>query len=220
MAVPIPVPISPLPATNLDVSRAEQLVSLLVQVIARGSEGAATNTAPTFTQGSVNGASSPLELATPEQQIFYRQLAVALTVWLATPPPSPAPSPSFSFSGTCLSSAQLGDVVYMNGPLNDVRGVDLTDFNKMPVVGSIVEKPTPTTCVVQTSNILSGIYTGLTPGKIYYAGIGANPKPVYPAPIPGAAETIFIQPIGIAVNSTTIALCPSVNLTKVKGSSV
>lgn len=218
MPIPIPVPGTPLSAADADIARAEQLLGFLFQTISKGSIGSAVNTPPTYIQDSVNGSVVPLLLQSPEQQIFYRQLAVALTIWLATPPPSPTPSPVYSFNGTCLSTAQLGDIVYLTGGAsNEVRAVDLTDFDKMPVAGCLIQKPTPTTCVVQTSNIVSGIYTGLTPGRIHFAGRGSNPKPVYPAPIPSIGETIFIQPVGIAINSSTIALAPSTVLTKIKG---
>jgi hypothetical protein len=219
--MPIPVPISgtPLPATDANIARAEQLLAAIVQVVARGSNGSSLNTLPTYVPDPNNqGAVIPLELASPQTQLTWRQLSVALAIWENTSPPPPGPPPTYSFTATCLSTAQIGDLVYMTGGAgNEVRGIDISDYTKMPAVGCIVSKESPTDCTVQTSNILVGAYSGLTPGKIYFSGSGSNPKPVHPAPIPGSGQSLFHQPIGIAINSTTMALMPSSNLTRVRG---
>lgn len=218
MGIPLPVPGTPLPASDSQIAQAEQLLSAILQVIARGSTGSALNTPASYVQVEANQPPVPNVIDKQDYQLFLRQLSVALTTWLSFPLPPPSPSPVYSFSGTCLSSAQLGDLVYMTGgPSNEVRAIDLEDFYKMPAIGCIISKPTPTTCDVQTSNIVSGIYSGLTPGRIHFAGIGANPKPVYPAPIPAFGQTMYMQPIGIAISNNVLALAPGLLLTKVKG---
>lgn len=217
MPIPVSIPGTPLPASDTEIARAEQLLAAIVQVVARGSDGATLNTPPTYVPDSPNNPETPIPLAlnSPELQLGYRQLAVALAVWEGTPAPPVLPPPTdYSFNGTCLSSAQLGDLVYMTGgPGNEVRAVDITDFAKLPAIGCIQSKPTPTTCVVQTNNIITGVYSGLTPGKTHFVGSGANPKPVYPAPVPGVGQSLFCQPIGIAVTSTILVLLPNLGLT-------
>lgn len=138
--------------------------------------------------------------------------------WVGTP--SGTPIPDSVFNGTCQPTDAVGNFVRMTGsPGNDVVTVDYTSFSTMPAIGVILSKASSTTCVVQTNSLISGVFgSSLVPGKIHF--IDSIGKAVYPAPIPGATDTFFHQPIGIAVTNNSLLLLPSGNLTRVKGSSV
>lgn len=67
---------------------------------------------------------------------------------------------------SCPTSASVRDAVYISGP----GAADLTDASnpaKMPAIGFIATKPTPTTCTIQDEDELAG-FSGLTPGARYY----------------------------------------------------
>lgn len=212
MAIPIPVQPTPLPATDKQIERAEQILDAIVRVIANGTTGASVNTPPTYAQ---SGSSEPtnLVLSKPEQQTFFRQLATVMSVMEATSSGGDGgiTQPPVETNATCSPTDQVGDLVRVS-TTGTVTKADITDWNKMPAVGCIVSKSSPTSCVIQTGNQVS-LYTGLIPGKVYF--VGFNSRPVYPRPIPAPGSSIFIQSIGLAVNSTTIMIAPGTTVFRV-----
>lgn len=114
----------------------------------------------------------------------------------------------------CAPTDAVGDLVYVAGPavagMMEVSRVDIGNAAKMPTVGMIVAKPTPSTCRV----VLSGVarLTGLIPGARYFAGADGKPTPMRPPAGPGGR---FIQSVGVALDETRLALAPSTFLTKV-----
>jgi hypothetical protein len=134
--------------------------------------------------------------------------------WI-TGTPGPGPAIVQTFTGTCLSGDAVGDLMYVSAPAKVVRKVDITDFTKTPAVGCIVSKPTATTCVVQTAGLVSSVYSGLTAGKIYV--VGANSRPVIPLPVPAPSTTLFLQQIGIAVDTNLLLISPASQLTRIRG---
>lgn len=86
----------------------------------------------------------------------------------------------------CLASDDVGDLVYITGPVSggriQVSKVDIDDADKMPAYGIIISKATATECTVQLDGPLSE--AGLTPNALYFAGVdgklleGPPPRPV------------------------------------------
>lgn len=209
MGIPIPVQPTPLPATDKQIERAEEILSALLRVIANGSIGATVNTLPTYLQ--VPGQEpTKLVLEKPEQQNYFRQLATVLAVTESTSPGG-TPQPPVTANATCSPTDQVGDLIHVK-PDGSVEKSDITTWSKMPVVGCITSKSSPTSCTVQTGSQVS-LYSGLIPGKVYF--VGPNSRPVYPRPVPAPGSSIFIQSIGLAVNSTTLMITPGANVFKV-----
>lgn len=89
MSIPVPIPGSPLTITDAQTARAEALVSTFIQIVKNGTTGgtATLQTPPTVMPAGNNPAIDPstglpalktFALLTPQDQLFYRQLAVAL----------------------------------------------------------------------------------------------------------------------------------------------
>ena len=121
------------------------------------------------------------------------------------------------FNAACQATDIAGDLVCIPGPpvggLYSVTRVDITDTTHMPAVGLILDKTTTIRCRVQALGLVP--LGGLIPGRRYF--VGFDGRPVFPPPIPAVDNFAFIQPIGLAVDSTTLFLSPSFSLTKLHG---
>ena len=137
--------------------------------------------------------------------------------WI-TGTPGPGPSVIQTFTGVCAAGDAVGDLMYVSGGSYAVSKVDITDYSKMPSVGCIVSKPSATSCVIQTAGLVSGVYAGLTPGKIYFAGTNSRPNVV--APVPGVSQLLFHQAVGIALDTNILLIVANPNLTRVRGTNV
>jgi hypothetical protein len=112
-----------------------------------------------------------------------------------------------TFEGTCSTSEAVGDVVFVNGPGKDVRKTDIADPNKVSSVGVVISKPTTTTCVVQVSGLISGIYTGLTPNSRYF--LGADARPTATKPTGSEGSPTLVVALGIAIDTNLFLLRPT-----------
>lgn len=123
------------------------------------------------------------------------------------------------YSAEAPSLSVVGDLVRpVAGTVTSVDFIDINDLTKMPAIGVITQKPSPTTAVVQTSGIVTGVFTGLSPGGRYFAGRNSKialPSAVQPQSV---GETLFHQPIGLAIDYSIMLMSPSMNLTRVRGS--
>jgi len=128
---------------------------------------------------------------------------------------TPVPLDQFIFEATCTSADAVGDLVRIVGPSKSVTKINISDYSEMPTVGCIISKATSTDCAVQCVGIVSGIYSGLEVGKIYFAGENGRPsrKPV--APIPGSPY--FMQGIGFSIDANQLFISPNTHLIKVIG---
>lgn len=102
----------------------------------------------------------------------------------------------------CLAGDAVGNLVYITGPpvsgRLQVAKADPNTSGKHPAISVICEKLTSTTAVIQRYGRTPDIYSGLTPGKLYWLGVSGTPvtSPVSAAP----------QDIGIAVSASAINL--------------
>jgi len=121
----------------------------------------------------------------------------------------------FEEPANCLATDDVGDVVHISGDSVvgrfQVTRVDVLDYSKMPGIGVIVSKASPTECMILRYGILN--VSGLIPGKTYFVGVNSRPTNIPPvAPLGGK---VFIQVVGVAMDSTKLLLNPSFNLTRV-----
>jgi len=111
-------------------------------------------------------------------------------------------------TAVCTVAEVVGDLVYISGAKvgsdYSVRTVDNTLVTKMPAIGVIIAKPTPTKAVVQLQGETS-VFSGLTPGTTYWVGDTGQPTGTPPVPSgPGARK--YWQSIGVATDSGKIKL--------------
>lgn len=220
MPNPVPVLTSPVALTDEENTKIEAFVTTLLQVFRSGSTGLSNpllNTDATIYSQSPNQDAAAMVLASRAQQLFFRQLGVALAKNFTGggTDPTPQPGTGVTFEGVCLATDQVGDFVYMAGAGLTTRLADPSDLMKIPAVGCIVSKPTSTSGVVQTSGVVSGVFAGLTPGRPVY--VDRTGRAVSPAPTPDVGESLFIQAVGIALDSNLLLLVPSTTLVRVHG---
>jgi hypothetical protein len=121
------------------------------------------------------------------------------------------------YTAACPALALAGDLVRpVASTETAVDFVDVTDLTKMPAIGVVTSKPSSTTATVQTSGIVTGVFSGLQPGKRYFSGKNSRPA-LAAALIPGPGELLFHQPIGLAIDYSIMLMTPSMNLTRVRG---
>lgn len=117
-----------------------------------------------------------------------------------------------TFTASCLLTDAVGDCVYMTGDYSVARA-DITDASKVPAVGVIISKPTTSTAIVRTHGEITGVYTGLVSGKVYF--LGATGVPVVSPPVAGLNPFVYIQKIGLAISSNVLLVTPNFSLVKV-----
>ena len=108
----------------------------------------------------------------------------------------------------CSASESVGELVYTNltktGDLYNVSKVDITSYSKMPAIGVIISKQSTTRCRVKWSGPIRGIYSGLTPGRMYFVGSDSKPTLAFPT-VAGTR----LQKIGSATSTNELYLKPS-----------
>lgn len=125
------VPSSPLPIDATVNAAAEAFVSTLLQVFEQGTSGLSSteNTDPSYQQLDGAGAVGPVLLRSREQQLFFRQLGVAIATNFANLSVS-VPEPYFAQTFTSAGVAR-GDVVVLVGEGVVGPGSCITDLGAM-----------------------------------------------------------------------------------------
>jgi len=110
-------------------------------------------------------------------------------------------------TATCTALEAVGDLVYISaaktGADYTVRKVDITDFTKMPAVAVVIYKLSPTRAVIQFQGE-TGLFTGLSPGRVYWVSDAGVPTLAPPTVILG--ERKYWQSVGVATDSGRIRL--------------
>jgi len=121
----------------------------------------------------------------------------------------------YYFEADCLAGDIVGSFVYTTGlevaGIPQVTTVDITDENTMPSVGVIIEKSTPTRCVVQG---LTGETTVIPtiPNSRYWiskTGVATNIPP-----FPNAGEIVILQVVGVGIESGRLLLSRDFNFVR------
>lgn len=108
----------------------------------------------------------------------------------------------------CLSSDSVGDPMCIRGERVNgkwrVERADPTNEAKMPAIGILVSKSTPTVGVVQLFGPVMNIFTGLDLSALSYmvGTSGIQPTP----PLPGPGGYVWVQHIGKPVASDILLL--------------
>ena len=107
----------------------------------------------------------------------------------------------------CFSTDAVGDFVYIMGNkvgVNyQVTKVDIDTTSKMPAVGVIISKSSPTDCVVQVAGVVRGLYSGLVYNKRQFIGSDSRPATAFVRPL---SNFRLVQVLGIAISSDEILL--------------
>lgn len=113
-------------------------------------------------------------------------------------------------TAVCGALDTVGDLVYISGPKvggdYSVSRADPSDPLKFPAVGVITAKLSATRAVIQFGGEIRGIYTGLTPGKVYWVDPAGLPTDIPPSPSLGG--TMRLQSIGVAMDSDVLRFEP------------
>ena len=124
----------------------------------------------------------------------------------------------FTQEVACLSTDSVGDFVCVRDlPVNGkwrVHKANPFDESKMPAIGVLISKSTPTVGIIQLIGPLVGMYSGLDhtlPCFVGESGLVQEPPPV------DLTNTYaFVQQIGFATDTTDIFLSGSIAMTKKK----
>ena len=123
--------------------------------------------------------------------------------------------PERELSANCLAGDAVGKCAYVTGPMiadrYQVTTCLPTDSDKIPAVGVIVEKTSPTECQVQVFGVTDSV-SGLTPGRAYFVGL--NGSLVLLPPTPAPSSFAYIQPMGVALSTDRFLVSPSLSITK------
>lgn len=85
-----------------------------------------------------------------------------------------------------------------------IQTADCTDPTKMPAVGVLISKSTPTTGIMQLLGEVESIFAGLDVTKPYFVGpAGAL---VNPAPVPAPGNRVYVQKFGFPVAADVLYL--------------
>jgi len=111
-------------------------------------------------------------------------------------------------TAVCTSAEVVGDLVYISGNRvgsdYSVRKAVNTDVTKLPAIAVVISKISTTRALIQFQGEVS-IYSGLTPGHLYWVGDSGQPTSVPPVPS-GAGVKKYWQPIGVATDSGRMRL--------------
>lgn len=113
----------------------------------------------------------------------------------------------------CFASDAVGDCVSVVG--DELAGkyqvtktdIDSSTFDESVSIGIISLKLSSTECIVHLLTELRSVYTGMTPGSLYYVGADSRPTDIEPGN-PGSG-TRTSQIIGYAVASDVLYINPS-----------
>lgn len=113
-----------------------------------------------------------------------------------------------TYLGNCPAGTVVGDLVYTTGPKvgprYQVDTADPGDSNKMPAMGLVREKTSPTECTFQVLGRMQGAVGSLDPanGQVLY--VGADGKPTQTAPSP----PLQVQAIGVLIAVNEVLFNP------------
>ena len=116
----------------------------------------------------------------------------------------------------CLSTDSVNDLVCMRGlPSLEkwrVQKADPSDYSKMPVVGVLLLKTTPTVGIIQVNGPLLGVFSGLQYDRPCFVGSsGIVQTPPSPG---GAGQVMFVQEIAFATDVDAVFLTGNISMTQ------
>jgi hypothetical protein len=106
------------------------------------------------------------------------------------------------FAADCLPTDTNGQFVYITGPAvggwPQVTKVDISTNGMYPAVGVLIEKDTPTRCMVHVIGEFAVSPANLIPGKPYF--IGADSMLTHIPPVALVGGFVAVQAVGTAID--------------------
>jgi len=108
----------------------------------------------------------------------------------------------------CLSSDTVGklmcvrDVVTVTGRWR-VQTASCLDLSKMPAIGVLISKVTPTTGIMQLLGDVQGVFSGLDVTRPYFVGPTGNLVNPAPSPTP---DQVYVQKVGFPISADILYL--------------
>ncbi len=114
------------------------------------------------------------------------------------------------FQADCPVAVVVGNWVYITGPavltIPQVDTVDIKTTGKYPAIGMVVEKSTPTRCLVIVGGEVAFLPATLIPGARYWVGTDGNLTATLP--LAGVGERVATQVIGYALDADRLLIHP------------
>ncbi len=113
----------------------------------------------------------------------------------------------------CLSSDAVGSAMAIRGEIVNgrwrVQTASPSDFERMPAMGILVEKTTPTVGVMQVLGSCD-VFSELTPRQSYL--VGENGTLLTEVPVVAPGEIFWAQHIGVSVADNILSLTGNTNM--------
>ena len=108
----------------------------------------------------------------------------------------------------CLSSDAVGDCLALRDVATGtgrwrVTRADPTQGTRMPAIGVLIRKNTPTTGIMQRVGMVRGLYSGLNPVRLVWVGLDGRPTQTCPG---SHVAAVIIQRIGAPVAGDVLFL--------------
>lgn len=178
MAHPVPVVKTPIELSAEDVAQVDSFVEVFVRLTAAGTVGAEV-LSPVIAQFGVNPP-APLELVTAKQQLFYRQLGIALrkagVISVGTGGGGTTTSQTISQPFNAAVEIHFGAGVYVT-TTGGIADGDCRDDDKSRIVGIATASAAPGVEVrIVSVGTIAGVLDVATPGTPFF--LGQNGQPV------------------------------------------
>ena len=121
----------------------------------------------------------------------------AFTISPVVVPPDPPDVAQFD----CPATVIVGDAVYLSGVLTVDKAFAGIVGQTEDCIGIVLQKPSPTTCLVTKDGLSGAIYVGLVPGVTYYL---SDLVPGGITNIAPSAQGTKLQELGIAASATDL----------------
>lgn len=114
----------------------------------------------------------------------------------------------------CLSSDSVGNIVCLRDVSTTtgrwrVEKANCYDETKMPAIGVLISKTTPTTGIMVRIGEVDGIFSSLNP-KLHYF-VGENGDLVTPEPTAPVGVSVIVQAFGIPISNDILFLTGEIN---------
>ena len=179
MPNPVPVPAGPLSINDVDTTLAEAFVAAIIQVMQNGTSGGTStlDTPATVFQLNIGGVAVPLTVGTKEEQLFFRQLGIALAKSMALGATLVIPPPIGLVPILFSDGTTKGSGIYLDSNGRAADG-DCTQDAKSVVMGVALANSTVGASVsIAAGGVAAGVLAGATPGAQYFLG-PSNGQPV------------------------------------------
>lgn len=188
----MPNPVVTIPGTPLVIDdatneAAESFVATLLQIFEHGTVGLADptqNTDPTYEPNDQHGNVGPMLLRSRAQQLFFRQLALALATSGLTGGGGQGIVSPYLAQNFVSGGVSRGDGVYLSGTGIVSRGNSADDTHAAVIGVAAADAAAAQPVSVILAGIMGSALVGATPGVDYYLGAAGQPV-LFSSLVPG-----------------------------------